>query len=393
MREESMSVKQHYKKLITLASIGVIAFAISEASAQSSPDDFFSGAASTTTTPAKTGNTMPAFNAKRMSSSMGTPSDQLVGKLSAEVFQEMVDLERENAVLALQLKREKLQTDIEELKASQRDQIMEEIERREELARARIEWEKQQEVKVLESRERLERQRIREKQIDAVIARNEEERRIRADEEKRRIEAEQERKLQEHLEQIRKMNEAEAEQRAREASTMAGAVAPFVSSPSADGDQFWGGSQTQPNAGATPAPAGIAAPSGVVANTTVATPANPMTAAPIPSNAVEEKKPEAEVAPVVETTPDTSVVVEVPEDPKASDNYYVIEIRGLGDALVAKLSDKKNTSSFFVRVGSTLGTGHEVTNITGEYVEAKLNGKIDQIQFLSGGVAYRPDNR
>jgi len=395
-----MSAKQHYKKILTLASIGVLAIAINEARAQSTPDDFFSGASSVASPAVKSsGSAMPAFNAKRMSNSMGTPSDQLVGKLSQEIFQEMVDLERDNAVLALQLKREKLQSDIEDLKAAQRDKIMEEIERREELARARIEWEKEQEIKVLESRERLERQRIREKQIDAVIARNEEERRIRADEEKKRIEDEQEKKLQEHLNQIRAMNEAE-NQRKEEAAKNIGSVVPTITSSSLDNDQFWGGSaatDVTANAPDVTAPT-VNAPTGSAPVSS----ASSGNSNEVPSNVVQEENKENKKDEKKEDTgikvdvgggaDGSSVVVDVPEDPKASDNYYVIEVRGLGDDLVAKLSDKANTQSFFVRIGSTLGTGHEVTAITGEYVEAKLNDKVDQITFSSGGVAYKPNN-
>ena len=396
-----MSAKQHYKKILTLASIGVLAIAINEARAQSTPDDFFSGASSVASPAAKSGGSaMPAFNAKRMSNSMGTPSDQLVGKLSQEIFQEMVDLERDNAVLALQLKREELQSKIEDLKASQRDKIMEEIERREELARARIEWEKDQEIKVLESRERLERQRIREKQIDAVIARNEEERRIRADEEKRKIEEEQERKLQAHLEQIRLMNEAE-NARKEEAAKNVNSVVPAITSSSLDNDQFWGGSaatDVTANAPDVSAPT-VNAPAG--SSTSSASSSNSSAGNDVPSNAIpeekkddkaEEKKDDAGIKVDIAGNDGNSVVVDVPEDPKASDNYYLIEVRGLGDDLVAKLSDKANTQSFYVRVGSTLGTGHEVTAITGEYVEAKLNDKVDQVTFTSGGIAYRPAN-
>ncbi|OPZ77446.1 MAG: hypothetical protein BWY78_01009 [Alphaproteobacteria bacterium ADurb.Bin438] len=289
----------------------------------------------------------------------------------------MVDLERENAVLALQLKREQLQTEIEELKATQRDQIMVEIERREELAKARIEWEKDQEIKLLESRERLERQRIREKQIDAVIARNEEDRRIRAEEEKRRIEAEQERKLQEHLEQIRRLNEEEANRNAGINSQNSSSNSSNPNSPSG-GEEFWGGSSATPQ---TPAAPVVAAAPSAAPSTPENTPAGSNVDAP--SNAIVE--------PVADTSDVAAVTVEVPEEPKASEKYYVVEVRGVGDDLVAKLSDKEATSSFFVRIGSTLATGHEVTDITREYVEAKLNDKIDQIGFLFGGVAYNPN--
>ena len=396
-----MSAKQHYKKILTLVSIGVLALAISEARAQSTPDDFFSGTSSVTSPTAKSGGSaMPAFNAKRMSNSMGTPSDQLVGKLSQEIFQEMVDLERDNAVLALQLRREDLQSKIEDLKAAQRDKIMEEIERREELARARIEWEKDQEIKVLESRERLERQRIREKQIDAVIARNEEERRIRADEEKKKIEEEQERKLQEHLDQIRKMNEIE-NQRKEDAAKNINSVVPAITSSSLDNDQFWGGSAgtdvTAPDVSAPTvnAPTGSAPSSSTSSGNSAVASNNEVPSNVVPEenkeNKKDEKKDDAGIKVDIAGADGSSVVVDVPEDPKASDNYYVIEVRGLGDDLVAKLSDKANTQSFFVRIGSTLGTGHEVTAITGEYVEAKLNDKVDQITFTSGGVAYTPN--
>ena len=46
------------------------------------------------------------------------PSEQLLGRITSEVFQEMADLERGNVFLKLQMQKEQLKNDLEKLKAT-----------------------------------------------------------------------------------------------------------------------------------------------------------------------------------------------------------------------------------------------------------------------------------
>ena len=73
------------------------------------------------------------------------PSEQLLGRITPEVFQEMADLERGNTFLKLQLEKEKLKNDLEKLKATYRQQRLDEISKREDVVRSRIQWWQEQE--------------------------------------------------------------------------------------------------------------------------------------------------------------------------------------------------------------------------------------------------------
>ena len=73
------------------------------------------------------------------------PSEQLLGRITPEVFQEMADLERGNTFLKLQLEKEKLKNDLEKLKATYRQQRLDEVAKRENVVRSRIQWWQEQE--------------------------------------------------------------------------------------------------------------------------------------------------------------------------------------------------------------------------------------------------------
>ena len=73
------------------------------------------------------------------------PSEQLLGRITPEVFQEMADLERGNTFLKLQLEKEKLKNDLEKMKATYRQQRLDEISKRENVVRNRIQWWQEQE--------------------------------------------------------------------------------------------------------------------------------------------------------------------------------------------------------------------------------------------------------
>ena len=94
------------------------------------------------------------------------PSDQLFGRITTEVFQEMADLERGNIFLDLQKKKETLKNDLEKLKATDRQTRLEEISKREDVVRSRIAWWQEQEKIRLE----LEKQKQEEAELDQKIA-------------------------------------------------------------------------------------------------------------------------------------------------------------------------------------------------------------------------------
>lgn len=73
---------------------------------------------------------------------------------------------------------------------------------------------------------------------------------------------------------------------------------------------------------------------------------------------------------------------------KLSDEYAIMEIRGKGGNLSAKLINKSG-SSFLVQKGTVLQTGHTVDEITQTYVTASKGGKKEYLYFAAGGVLDR----
>ena len=101
------------------------------------------------TTPATTTNTQKT-----------TPAEQLLGLVDADVFREMAAIERENALLTLRAKKEKLLSEIEAAKAQQRKNQLDELERREVITRNRINWEIEQEIAALQREKEREREKL-----------------------------------------------------------------------------------------------------------------------------------------------------------------------------------------------------------------------------------------
>lgn len=69
------------------------------------------------------------------------PSEEMIGKMTDELYLKMADLERESALISLQIKRDQLQNDLYKTQADQRQKVADEIAAREKAARDRLEWE------------------------------------------------------------------------------------------------------------------------------------------------------------------------------------------------------------------------------------------------------------
>jgi len=79
----------------------------------------------------------------------------------------------------------------------------------------------------------------------------------------------------------------------------------------------------------------------------------------------EEQEPAAEVPPALD--------------------YVIMEIRGKGDDLIAKLINE-NGESFLVKKGSILKTGHVINKITHSYIKLENDGLEDYLYFAAAGV-------
>jgi len=73
------------------------------------------------------------------------PSERLIGMLTPEVFKEMAELERDNTFMKLQIQKEEGKNRLETVRAMYRQARLDEIAKREELVRTRIQWWQEQE--------------------------------------------------------------------------------------------------------------------------------------------------------------------------------------------------------------------------------------------------------
>ena len=97
------------------------------------------------------------------------PSEQLLGRLTPEVFQEMAELERDNAFLKLQIQKETMKNDLENLRSNYRQARLDEIAKREEVVRSRIQWWQEQE----KLRQEMERERAAAEEVKNQLAETE----------------------------------------------------------------------------------------------------------------------------------------------------------------------------------------------------------------------------
>lgn len=96
------------------------------------------------------------------------PSEQLLGRLNQDVFEEMAELERDNAYLKLQIQKAQMKNDLENLRASYRQNRLDEIAKREDVIRTRIQWWQEQEKLRLEAeKQRQEAEELKAQRAEA----------------------------------------------------------------------------------------------------------------------------------------------------------------------------------------------------------------------------------
>lgn len=288
----------------------------------------------------------------------GSPSDNIVGKLSSDIFREMAEMERENNTLSLQLKKEALQAEIDNLKASKRKSLFDEIERREKMTQARLEWELAQDLKRQEALERKQRAEIRQEQIRAAL-KAEEERRKKAEEDKARAERERIQKAEDE----KKAKEAEERERVHAAALAANSKLVPVQISVARPDKLKRPAELKDRSSHV-----VMAAEGKEGQRSAA--ALAAAAAAAATSKTEEK-------------------AEVKKIPPAGSLYAISEIRGTAGTLIAKLISKTDKSSFFVKKETILPSGHIVLNITKDYILLRHGVKEEIVGFSSGGLVMQ----
>ena len=290
------------------------------------------------------------------------PSEQFLGKLSSDVFREMAEMERENNKLMLQLKREQLRSEIDALKTANRQQLFDEIERREKMTQARLEWELAQELKRQEALERRQKAEIRQKQIEAALKREEDRRKEKAkkeEEERRKKEEEIKSKEEKEQKELKMKYDAAALIQLNELKPTLMAVTrpPKVKrSPSsrADINLTAIGEDLLTKKKAGQALTGIS-----------------FGGAEVPKGSAQD---------------DSNVKRSEP----ASTLYSVAEIRGTAGTLIAKLVSKKDKMTFYAKKNTILPTGHTVIDIDKDFVLVQLGKTKEMIGFPSAGLLGAP---
>lgn len=278
------------------------------------------------------------------------PSEQILGKISSDIFREMAEMERENSTLMLQLKREQLRSEIDALKTSNRQMLFDEIERREKMTQARLEWELAQDLKRQEALERKQRAEIRQKQIEAALKR-EEDRRIQKMKEEEEARLEKERREQEKINKQR----AELKKKYDAASLVRlNNLKPILM------------------AATRPAKIKRSASSRI-----------PKSLTTIGEDLLTKKKAgEALTTEIPAGEEDKNKKAREP----ASTLYAVSEIRGTSGSLIAKLISKKDKTTFFAKKSTILPTGHTVIDIDKDFVLVQIGKDKEMIGFPSAGL-------
>lgn len=276
-----------------------------------------------------------------------------------EIFSQMSDIEKQTALLNLELRREKIRNEIEAIKNQRKQAVVEEQEKKEAQRREKLEWEKEQEQKVLQ-----EQQKLRELDIQFENARQEK----LLNAYKNQMLAENQKwidhnaGLYKQIEDVKKEKQAiydDTKKKFEEITTSARNAALTVKEVRAAHKKEVEDLQTQISI----LKARIEAQEQEMARQ------NPFA------------EGEAEQQPQVTADKDSVTLA----DMKLANMYAVMEIRGQGGELIAKLINQDGMP-FYVKKGTTLQSGHQVDEITSTYVRAERNGLKDYLYFAAGGI-------
>lgn len=288
---------------------------------------------------------------------------EILSQVDNDLFNQMSDLEKQTSLLNLELRREKVKNEIEAIKA-QREKAQDEInQKKEEKERKRIEWEKEQERKLL-----VEEQKLRELNIQYEKLRQE-----------NILKAYKELMLQENQDWVN--NNA--------------LLYGQIMKTEEERDSLVKNYKMKLNHLAQ-----LAAKAAETAETAkknyTRELANLQTQISILKSRLEAEKNAREqdknakggnkANPFASITDDEEGKGK--KDIKLSDEYAIMEISGKGGSLAAKLINKDG-NSFMVQNGTALQSGHVVDEISQTYIRADKNGVKDFLYFAAGGILDR----
>lgn len=277
----------------------------------------------------------------------------LLDQIDNKLFSQMSDLEKQTALLTLELRREKIKNEIAAIKAQRQKALEEEEAKKEEKERKRIEWEKEQEAKILRERKAL---------MDAMAKME----RLRQE---KILKAYKETMLKEKQEWIKnngklyeqiKNVERDRKNLIEGLKAKMAHISALATKAQKDAETAKENYQREVK--------------------------NLQTQISILKSRLEAEIAEKKNDKTNPFAQPEVVVTETEEElPKLAEEYAIMEIRGKGENLTAKLINKGG-DSFMVRNGTVLQTGHRIDEITQTYVRAEINGMKDYLYFAAGGI-------
>lgn len=296
-------------------------------------------------------NNSPAPAPKPVSINIGEDmGDEFLREIDNDLFQKMTEIEKQTALLNLELRRERIKSEIEAVKAQRRKAEEEEALLAEEKELKRIEKEQEQKRKALEDERKLiEAQATLERVRQGEIIKAYKESMF--EENNAWIEANS--KFYKELAEFEKERDENLNDISSKIKSVLVAVGGFEDKVKDEKDRLKKEKenlQTQ------------------------------VTTLMLKVSAAEEEK-DAKTNPFANMAPGGAA----DNDTKLSNEYAVMEIRGQGDELVAKLMNADG-QSFLIRKGTVLQSGHIIDEIERTYIRADKNGIKDYIYFSAGGI-------
>ena len=270
----------------------------------------------------------------------------IVKDVEDTVFDKMSDLEKQTAILNLELKKEKVKSSIESLKAMQEKAREEEKARIEEQKRKVKEWENEQQRKLIQEQQKL-------KELEIAYEQERQEKIL--TNYKNQMMDELQKNLDARADTFKELAQLKAEREALISDFKGRFVQLTQMADKATSEAI----RVRDNYAKT-----------------ISDLQTQISILKARLEASENQNPFAEGA--------ASVQQEV-SDVKLNDLYAIMEVRGQGNALVAKLINESGIP-FLVKVGTALQSGHIVDEITPTYVRADKNGVKDYLYFSAGGI-------
>lgn len=284
-------------------------------------------------------------------------------EIDDEVFFRMSDLEKQTALLNLELRREKVKNEIEAIKNQRKQAVVQEKEKEEEKRRKQIEWEKDQEQKVLQEQQAL-------RELDIKFEKIRQEKLLNAYKNDmltvHQEWIEHEGDLYKQIDDLREQKQGildDAKNKLSSIKANISAVSARVPEMIKHFEKELENKQTQ----ITLLKSRIEAQ----------------------ERELEKRNPFAEGGNADNVATEAGAV-EIAETPaalplKLANMYAVMEIRGQNGELVAKLINQDGMP-FYVKKGTLLQSGHEINEITSTYVRAEKEGLNDYLYFAAGGI-------